>query len=73
MKIEYVGCYGEVEIDGYGIVKNGETIDVSKGIAEGLIAGREFKAEELTAGGEFKIEEKKEKTKKEKTTKEEVI
>lgn len=68
MKIRYVGCYGEVEIDGYGIVKNGGVIDVPKKIAEGLIAGGEFKIE-----GGIKIEEKKEKTKKEKTTKEEVI
>lgn len=68
MKIKYVGCYGEVEIDGYGIVKNGDMIDVPKEIAAGLIAGGEFKIKEG-----IKIEkEKKEKTKGEKT-KEEVI
>lgn len=68
MKIKYVGCYGEVEIDGYGIVKNGGVIDVPKGMAESLIAGGEFKTEEG-----IKVEkEKKEKTKGEKT-KEEVI
>ena len=42
MKIRYVGCYGEIEVPLYAIVKNGETVDVPEDIGRNLIRTGEF-------------------------------